>query len=195
MKLFSDRIISLRKENKITQTDLANAIHKQRSTISGYETGGKEPDYFTLCLLAEYFEVTVDYILGHNDERTHVAAVFQNDSTNFKKHYDGLPPELKVVVTELFDSFYVLLNRDMRNCKSESLLLYRDLINILKCGRSDLKHLISANSSEMNKALPQLFEAENRLKNDVAAVLDKLLETELNNSNSIDRRHELDGAE
>lgn len=195
MNDFSQRLIALRKNRNLTQTELANIVGKKRSTISGYELEGKQPDFKTLCSFAKYFEVTTDYLLGHSNEQSHAAAVFQNDSTNFKKHYDGLPPELKVVVAELFDSFYVLFNRDMRNCKSESLVLYRDLINILKCGRSDLKHLISANSSEMNKALPQLFEAENRLKNDVAAVLDKLLETELNNSNIIDRRHELNGAE
>ena len=67
--VFSSRLVSLRKERKMTQTDLANALHKTRSTISGYETEGKEPDYDMLCSIAKYFGVTIDYLLGVAEAR------------------------------------------------------------------------------------------------------------------------------
>ena len=60
MSRFSNRLISLRKEQKMTQSDLAKLLGKQRSTVSGYETDGKEPDFDTLCTLADHFEVSVD---------------------------------------------------------------------------------------------------------------------------------------
>lgn len=68
MQKFSNRLISLRKERSLTQEDLAKIIHKKRSTVSGYETEGKEPDLETVCFLAKYFGVSTDYLLGHSDE-------------------------------------------------------------------------------------------------------------------------------
>ena len=64
MQSFSNRLIALRKERGLTQAELAKATHLQRSTLSGYETEGKEPNFETLCALAEYFNVTTDYLLG-----------------------------------------------------------------------------------------------------------------------------------
>lgn len=51
MQKFSNRLISLRKERSLTQEDLAKIIHKKRSTVSGYETEGKEPDLETVCFV------------------------------------------------------------------------------------------------------------------------------------------------
>ena len=50
MEKFSDRLITLRKERGLTQEDMAKLIHKKRSTISGYETADKEPDFDTRCV-------------------------------------------------------------------------------------------------------------------------------------------------
>ncbi|WP_195985324.1 helix-turn-helix transcriptional regulator [Clostridium sp. D33t1_170424_F3] len=180
MKRFSDRIISLRNERRITQTDLANVINKQRSTVSGYETGGKEPDYDTLCRLAEYFDVTVDYLLGRDEERKHADVVFRNDNTNFKKHYDALPPELKPVVTEIFDDFYVLLNRDMRQGRAERLRLYRELIHKLQASRAEIKNYIESNGGNMEPLfLSELMELQNAFKNEVCAILDQIMQADL----------------
>lgn len=179
MESFANRLIALRKERKLTQSDLANLLKKQRSTVSGYETMGKEPDFEALCFLAEYFGVTTDYLLGRDNERTHAGTVFRNDNDNFKKHYDALPLELKPVVTEIFDDFYVLLNRDMRGKRRRHLVLYRDLIHKLKCARTDIKHLASKNSENAILVLPQLLRMENMLKNELAVLLDELLEADL----------------
>ncbi|AKL96307.1 transcriptional regulator [Clostridium aceticum] len=64
---FSHRLKQLRKEKKITQEDLANQLNKTRSTVAGYETERKEPDYDTLKKIAEFFDVSTDYLLGHSD--------------------------------------------------------------------------------------------------------------------------------
>ena len=68
MQTFSDRLIALRKERGLTQDDLAQIIHKKRSTVSGYETELKEPDFDVVCFLANYFGVSTDYLLGRTDE-------------------------------------------------------------------------------------------------------------------------------
>ena len=68
MQTFSSRLIALRKEKRLTQEELANLISKKRSTVSGYETEGKEPDIETICFLAKFFGVSTDYLLGYSDE-------------------------------------------------------------------------------------------------------------------------------
>ena len=66
---FASRLKQLRKEKNLTQEDLAQKISKTRSTIAGYETERKEPDYETLTLIAEVLGTTTDYLLGNSDIR------------------------------------------------------------------------------------------------------------------------------
>lgn len=181
MKTFSSRLIALRKERQMTQSDLAKAIHKTRSTVSGYETEGKEPDYEMLCSLAEYFGVSTDYLLGIDDCRTHSEAVFINDTKNFKRHYDGLPPLVKQTVAKMYDSFYVLLSRDMMKNNEERLELYSDLFSLLQDSRAKIRNAIDSCGGQVTDPLllSDLMNLQNSLKNEVCAVLDKLMQADI----------------
>ncbi|MCF6464165.1 helix-turn-helix domain-containing protein [Clostridium sp. Cult1] len=64
---FASRLKQLRKEHNLTQEELAQKISKTRSTIAGYETERKEPDYETLITLSKYFNVSVGYLLGETN--------------------------------------------------------------------------------------------------------------------------------
>lgn len=57
------RIRYLRKSEKLTQQELADAIGVAKSTISMYETGQREPDFETLEALADYFNVEMNSFL------------------------------------------------------------------------------------------------------------------------------------
>ena len=59
-------IKKLRKEKDITQEQLASHLNISRSTIAGYETKCHQPDYETLQKIAEFFEVTLDYLVSGN---------------------------------------------------------------------------------------------------------------------------------
>lgn len=67
--MFSERLKRLRVEKGITQKELADRLHISRSTIAGYESLGKEPDGEKLCALADFFGVSVDYLLGVTDSQ------------------------------------------------------------------------------------------------------------------------------
>lgn len=185
MKQFSARLISLRKEKGLTQADLAKVINKQRSTVSGYETEGKEPDFGMLCTLAGYFEVTTDYLLGKSDSRTHTDVVFHNDNVNFKRNYDTLPPELKKTVAVLYDNFYLLLNRDMKFQNVERIELYGELLSIMQSSRSEIRKLIENKDKIQDPAFfSSLMSMQSNLKNEVSALLDRLMQEDLNCSQS-----------
>lgn len=131
MSKFANRLISLRKERNLTQEDIAKIIYKKRSTVSGYETEGKQPDLDTVCLLAKYFGVSTDYLLGYTDRPNHSEDVFYNDTVNFQKHFNSLPAELRPAVSKCFDDFYRLLNRDMKCARPERIALYEELLRTL----------------------------------------------------------------
>jgi transcriptional regulator with XRE-family HTH domain len=56
----------LRNESGMTQEQLAQLLNVTRSTIAGYETKCKEPDFHRLIQIASIFHVTTDYLLGYD---------------------------------------------------------------------------------------------------------------------------------
>ena len=66
---FSDRLKALRTERKISVKDLAEKVGINAQTIYAYESGERQPSLNPLCWLADYFGVSVDYLLGRTDDR------------------------------------------------------------------------------------------------------------------------------
>lgn len=64
------RLKELRKQKNITQLKLAMDLGMSQNTISRYETGSHEADHATLIRLADYFHVSVDYLLERTDDPT-----------------------------------------------------------------------------------------------------------------------------
>ena len=58
----------LREEFHISQEKLANDLCIDRSTVAKYETNDRMPDADMLCKLADYFKVSVDYLLGREKD-------------------------------------------------------------------------------------------------------------------------------
>lgn len=68
--IFGRRLASLRKARNIRQIDVAQHLNVSRQAISKYELGAREPDFATLLKLAEYYDVSMDYLLGLDDNQT-----------------------------------------------------------------------------------------------------------------------------
>lgn len=60
---FSNRLKELRESQDITQEQLAKLLNVSRPTIAGYETRQRQPDYEKLILIADLFNVSVDFLL------------------------------------------------------------------------------------------------------------------------------------
>lgn len=63
------RLKELRKEKNITQIKLAMDLNMSQNTISRYETGERQAGYDELIKIADYFNVSIDYLLGRSNER------------------------------------------------------------------------------------------------------------------------------
>lgn len=64
---FSTRIKELRVEKGLKQKDIAKHFNVTLSTVYRWEAGDVEPSYYVLMMLAKFFNVTTDYILGLED--------------------------------------------------------------------------------------------------------------------------------
>ena len=70
MSKFSDMFSYLRKQNNLTQEELAVGLGIARSTVGSYEAGLREPNFDTLEAIADFFNVTVSTLLGESDKET-----------------------------------------------------------------------------------------------------------------------------
>ena len=64
------KLKELRKEKGISQLKLAMDLSMNQNTISRYETEERQADYETLIKIADYFNVSIDYLLGRTENRT-----------------------------------------------------------------------------------------------------------------------------
>ena len=69
MNTFRNILKQLRDEKNISSYKLADILHVSRSSISNYETGIRTPDYELLVEIANFFNVSIDYLLGRTSDR------------------------------------------------------------------------------------------------------------------------------
>ncbi len=70
--MLGNRIKLLRKEQEITQEQLADYLNVSRQSITGYENDGVEPSLNVLIKIADRFNVSLDYLLGRTEEKHNV---------------------------------------------------------------------------------------------------------------------------
>ena len=69
----------LRKEKGVSQKQLADVVSVSQQSINKYENHNIEPDIDTLIKMADYFETSVDYIIGHSNIRRKIEVVSSYD--------------------------------------------------------------------------------------------------------------------
>ncbi|MFK3937704.1 helix-turn-helix domain-containing protein [Alkalihalobacillus sp. NPDC078783] len=65
--MFSSRLREQRLKHNLTMKELGVRVNLAASTISGYENGIRKPDIGILYLIADTFDISVDYLLGRTD--------------------------------------------------------------------------------------------------------------------------------
>ena len=93
------RLKELREARSLSQDDLGNALGLSKSSISNYENGYRQPDMETLISIADYFDVTVDYVVGRSS--------LPNFEISPKEEiilqvYRSLPEDKRDLILELF---------------------------------------------------------------------------------------------
>lgn len=80
--ILGDRLKELRKDKNITQKELSKVLNIQNTTLSQYENGINEPNDEMKIKIADYFNVTVDYLLGRTNIRQ-INSVIEKEANQF----------------------------------------------------------------------------------------------------------------
>ena len=67
--MFPERLKQLRKLHNLTQAQFAKEFNISQGTVGMWETNRREPDFETTARIADYFNVTVDYLLGRDEKK------------------------------------------------------------------------------------------------------------------------------
>ena len=67
MEIFAKRLKELRKSRRIYQREMADYLGVTTRAYQFYESGGRYPDFQGLLALADYFDVSIDYLVGRSD--------------------------------------------------------------------------------------------------------------------------------
>ncbi len=108
-------IKKLRLEKGVSQQKLADEIGMSQQSINKYENHDIEPDITTLKRIADYFETSIDYIVGHTDIRQKIQITndfsLNNDEAGLIVNYRALPPKSRVVIESLVEEMV-----DLKKC-------------------------------------------------------------------------------
>ena len=88
---YGDRLRSLREGYGLSQKELADRMKINRSTYARYETSSTQPDYDILNALADFYNVSVDYILG----RTNNNQLQSKDERDIAKRLEQVRKDLE----------------------------------------------------------------------------------------------------
>jgi len=112
------RIRKLRIKNNLKQKDLAKIIGISKTAISNYERDYRNPDMDTIQDMADYFKVSVDYLLGRTD---------------YKKTFGNIPREIQHLLTnennlDYFEAIILAMDHNI-----EPDLIIELLQTLIKC--------------------------------------------------------------
>lgn len=100
MSMFPERLKSLRTDRGISQIKLAKYFNYGSTAIANYESGRNEPSFDVLIKIADYFGVSVDYLLGREDK----PMIYRNislEEEDLLKDFRKLNKELQISISEL----------------------------------------------------------------------------------------------
>ena len=128
------RIKELRKKKNISQREFAKIIGAAPNTVCNWENGNREPDNDTLKRIADYFNVTVDYLLGRDtpksddltpEEQLDVARQIDDIINNMEHNeglmFDGEPLDdetkrlVKIAIRDSIEMAKKMAKRDSKN--------------------------------------------------------------------------------
>lgn len=100
-------IRDLRKQHRLSQTELAKAVHVSQATVTAWETGKAEPSSSALNTLASYFNVSADYLLGRKSPADRVHNMTVDEALGTIMSFDGKPvtDHDKKVMKDLLESY------------------------------------------------------------------------------------------
>ena len=107
--IIMENLKALREEKGISQQKLAEKINTNQQNIHRYEHGFYEPDIQTLKLLADFFETSIDFLVGYTDIRRKIEAIqpfdLNADEADLIEKYRQLRNNARGSIMTMIDAF------------------------------------------------------------------------------------------
>lgn len=100
MQIIGDRLRALRKDRGLTQVQMAQMLNVQQSRINRYESGASTPGPDVFIQLADFFDVSMDYLYGRCDDPK--GKLYGNQTKELTKRAKQ-NPEMEQFIEMLFD--------------------------------------------------------------------------------------------
>lgn len=133
--MFGMKVKQLRKDNDMTQSDLANTLKCSLSKVAMWETEKRDPTKDDLILLSNVFNVSTDYLLGRTDEKNNNTKSNKIDINKNEKDVEEL---LEETMSQILGQDGLMLNGEIVD--DNDLMLLR---NALKNGIEYVKSMKS----------------------------------------------------
>lgn len=168
---FPERLRQLRQEQELSQYALADALDFSRGLLGNYELGKREPDYDTLIILANFFEVSTDYMLGISDDRKlKIPKKAKPRIDHLMERILQIPKENQGDLEKYIDFLAFESNKRKQECASMSKSTIWDMMVAyanetaadFREGRSDEAPVLT--SDEIKRAVAEKYEAANNGK-------------------------------
>lgn len=159
--MFGTRLRDLRKQQKLTQAELAKKLKISASTIGMYEQNRRAPDSQTITDFANFFSVSVDYLLGRTDNIFSPLKFYREDK--------GLTQQQVADKVGLdLDTYIAYENRTIKPDKE----ILNKLANIFNMPPAFIWGTIDPDDESYQESVKRIIERENKLRqSDESALL------------------------
>lgn len=119
--IFSENLKTLRKQKRLTGAKLAHKLNISHSTLASWETGRHIPHLADIIRIADFFEVSIDELLGRNEEITNLIDSNNTDpqETFFENFFDFLKKHEEFSDKDVEDIQLMIEFIKLRNKKKE----------------------------------------------------------------------------
>lgn len=129
--MYGERIRQLRKEKNMTLRDLSDELAIPFTTLGNYEREDREPNIETLDAIANYFDVSFDYLMGRRDQKTFDEYVVYEDFKYLHEIISKANPEVRSTASAIFDRVYLLTREELVAQRFEELELIDQILNFM----------------------------------------------------------------
>ncbi|HIU57787.1 MAG TPA: helix-turn-helix domain-containing protein [Candidatus Ornithomonoglobus merdipullorum] len=144
MEAFAARLKALRDEHKLSQDELGKAIGISRGSISFYEKQSRTPDIVVLGKLSKYFNVTMDYLLGYSDSRTHEGVITENEIGLSEQSIETIKRYKTEYPTNVIKVFNQLLQQEDTIALCELINEYNNSFHLVTQAQQIITHYLNS---------------------------------------------------
>lgn len=114
-----DRFVQLLQERGITAYRVSKETGVTQTTLSDWKTGRATPKIATLQKIAEYFEVSVDWLIGNTNYRKGEEYSANKDIVLVARHLEEIPDEDREAVIKTIEQVIDLCKKGLKKCEKK----------------------------------------------------------------------------